>query len=64
MRTQVVSVKPQLTELTVPRQSYTLDVVQQCSCLWCGKPVPESTLFCNEICRNENMQQVRLNGGW
>lgn len=52
------------TDLTVPLQSFTLDVIQQFTCLWCGKPVPESTLFCGSICRNENAQQVRLNGGF
>lgn len=54
----------QLTDLTVPLQSFTLDVIQQRTCNWCGKPVPESTLFCGDICRNENEQQVRLNGGF
>lgn len=54
----------QLTDLTVPLQSFTLDVIQQCTCLWCGKPVPESTLFCGDICRSEKAQQARLNGGF
>ncbi|MBY0419680.1 MAG: DUF2116 family Zn-ribbon domain-containing protein [Pararheinheimera sp.] len=54
----------QLTDLTVPLQSFTLDVIQQCTCSWCGKPVPESTLFCDEKCRKENEQQDRLNGGF
>jgi hypothetical protein len=54
----------QLTDLSIPLQSFTLDVIQQCTCLWCSKPVPESTLFCSSICRNENAQQVRLNGGF
>lgn len=64
MNSNSQAAESQLTDLTVPLQSFTLDVIQQCTCLWCGKPVPESTLFCNSICRNENTQQVRLNGGW
>lgn len=54
----------QLTDLSIPLQSFTLDVIQQCTCNWCGKPVPESTLFCSSICRSENEQQDRLNGGF
>jgi hypothetical protein len=64
MRQQVVSVKPQPTELTVPLQRFTLGVIQQSTCHWCGKPVPESTSFCSDICRNENDQQMMLNGGF
>lgn len=54
----------QLTDLSVPLQSFTLDVIQQCTCNWCGKAIPESNLFCGSICRNENEQQDRLNGGF
>lgn len=51
-------------DMAVTLAETQLEVIQQCTCLWCGKPVPESTLFCGSICRNENEQQFRLNGGF
>lgn len=64
MNTNYQAADSQQTDLTVPLQRVSLNVIQQCTCHWCGKPVPESTLFCGDICRNENAQQIRLNGGF
>jgi hypothetical protein len=64
MKTNVQPSGSQLTDLSVPLYSISYGVIQQCTCLWCGKPVPESTLFCSEICRNEKAQQAQLNGGF
>lgn len=66
MKSNIQIGHPLPAELKIPIQSSHLTLINQNTCYWCHKPIPENEMggWCSSTCKSQDEQQQKLNGGW